>query len=189
MFLLGCLSFALFFLADYNDARLHKRFLAPCFSAGVVLLGVSVIFQLKFENAPVSGTMGRILLLLLFAVFMGLLICTLFFSFPAGQAYVSPGKKRPVYDSGFYALCRHPGLIWLTFVFFCLWLMGGFPFYSAVIYTLLNLALVLFEDGYAFPIILTGYEAYKKVTPFLIPTPGSIKNALGKKRTESVSGQ
>lgn len=189
VFFLGCLAFALFFLSDYNDAKLHRKLFTLCFPLGSVLLILSVIFLLDSAASPVGGTFLWAFLWVVFLVFAALLVYTLFFSFPAASAYAAPGKKRPVYDQGFYALCRHPGVLWASVSLLCLWLAGGLPLYAAITYILLNVALVAFEDHYVFPIVLSGYEEYKRSIPFLIPTPNSIKTAFSKKRTGSVTGR
>lgn len=189
MFLLGCFAYTLLFLSDYNDAKLHNRYLMICFPLGSFLLILSVFFQLNFAAAPVSGLFLRILIWTIFSFFALLLIFTLFFSFPPASAYAAPGKKRPVYDKGLYALCRHPGVLWAFVLFICVWLAGGLPLYAAIIYILLDLALVAFEDIFVFPIVLFGYEDYKQSTPFLIPTPNSINTAFSNMRTGSVTGR
>lgn len=189
MFFLGCLAFAIFFLSDYNDAMLRHRSLVFCFPLGTALLIIATVLQLRFEAAPVSDPLSRVFLWIVFVVFAGLLIYTLFFSIPAASAYGAPGEKRAVFTTGVYALSRHPGVLWFAVAYVCLWLAGGLPFYAAVTYILLNVALVTFEDKIVFPIVLTGYGAYQRSTPFLIPTPNSIKTAFGKKRTESVTGR
>ncbi|MEG2007399.1 MAG: hypothetical protein RR055_01100 [Oscillospiraceae bacterium] len=184
MLFLGCLAFALFFLGDINDCKLHQKLLTFSFPAGALLLCVALAFQLDTAGAPVSGLFERILLFIALAVFAALLIYSLFFAFPVSSAYAAPGEKRPACTDGVYALCRHPGVLWLFFVMLCLSLVGGLPFSALFIYTALNLLLVLFEDRYAFPLLITGYAEYRRDTPFLIPTRDSITKCLRGKNTD-----
>ena len=171
---LGCIAFALFFLSDYNDIRLHSKALSGAFPIGFVLLAVSVLLQLSFTEAPITSRGWRAVFLLALIGFAALEVYTLFFAFSAEEAYASPGQKRPVYTGGVYALCRHPGVWWLFFMLVCLWLSLGFKFQSVVLYTILNILLVTLEDRLVFPQVLTGYETYKSQTPFLFPNTSSI---------------
>jgi protein-S-isoprenylcysteine O-methyltransferase Ste14 len=173
MFGLGLLAFALFFLSDYNDLLLHRRWLTVCFPAGGALLGAAVFFQLAPGRAPLSGAL-RWAVLVLGAGFALLLIYTLFFAFSAADAYASPGKRRRVCVTGVYAICRHPGVLWLLGLMLCLHAGGGLPLSAVAAYTALNILLVLFEDRLVFPRLLDGYEEYRRTTPFLLPTPRSM---------------
>jgi protein-S-isoprenylcysteine O-methyltransferase Ste14 len=176
MFFLGIPAFGLLFLADLNDLRFRDARLRLCFPAGAVLLAVSVGGQLDLSAAAQGA--GLFAALAGCLLFTALEIQALFFAFPPSEAYAATGKKRPVCDSGVYALCRHPGFWWLTLLFFCLRPAAGFPLRSALIYSLLNLALVAFEDRAVFPAVLEGYGAYRRSTPFLIPTRRSVERCL-----------
>lgn len=178
MFLLGCLAFALFALSDLNDLRLHRRSLLFCFPSGAALLSVSLAFQLNRTGALVSAAGGRVLFWLLFAIFMALLLHALFFTFPVSAAYDSPGAVRPVCRRGQYALCRHPGVLWFSCAACCLWAGAGLPLLSAASYILLDILLAAFEDLVVFPVLLTGYDSYRRDTPFLFPTLRSMESAL-----------
>lgn len=177
MFTLGCLAFALFFIGDYNDLKLHKKPLACCFPAGAVLLCAAVLGQLSPKSA-LLGSSWRWVVLALGAVFALLLIYTLFFAFPATDAYASPGKRRRVYTAGVYALCRHPGVLWLLGLMLCLWAGAGLSLAAVAVYTSLNVLLVLWEDKTVFPRLLDGYTEYKRATPFLLPTANSVKRCF-----------
>lgn len=48
-------------------------------------------------------------------------------------------------------------------------LAAGFPLSSLIVYTGLNLLLVLFEDRVVFPSVLSGYEQYCRKVPMLLP--------------------
>ena len=51
----------------------------------------------------------------------------------------------------------------------------GLPLSFALLCTGLNVALVVFEDRRVFPARLAGYDDYRRTTPFLLPTAGSIR--------------
>lgn len=174
MFFAGCLSFALFFLSDMNDLRFHKRELFWLFPLGFLLLTVSIVFLCIDNSAPELSLIWRIMFWVLFAAFLALEIYSLFFALPASESYASPGFKRPVCSSGVYALCRHPGVLWFFGAMVCLYFAAGLPLYAAMVFTLLDVALVIYEDYIVFPAVLSGYDEYRRKTPFLVPTPKSI---------------
>lgn len=173
-FLLGLGAFALFFLSDYNDWRVRKKQLKICFPLAGILLAAAVCLRWGAAGAIVFGWL-RGLILLLGAVFLGLLVYTLFFAIPLEASYARPGEKRSACTTGIYALCRHPGVLWFAGLFACLWLAAGLPLQDAAVYTILNVLLVWFEDRCVFPDLLEGYEAYRASTPFLIPNGKSIR--------------
>lgn len=177
-FLIGVLGFVLFALADINDAFIRAARLRLLFPLGAVLLAGASTALVFFRPVPRLAAPLAILLGCLCAVFLLLLIYSLFFALSAGQAYTMPGQPRPVNTRGVYALCRHPGVLWFIALFACLCVWPGFPVYAAAVYCGLNVLLALFEDVLIFPRILTGYLAYRRTTPFLIPNKRSIKQAL-----------
>lgn len=168
----GCAAFALFFLGDWNDWKWGRRTLRLCFPAGLLLLAGATVSQCRE---------GRLTWQLIpAALFLGLLIHTLFFAFPTEDAYIRQGKGRPACTTGVYALCRHPGVLWFIGLYLCLWQGVALPLHSALLYCGLNLLLILFEDRCVFPTNLEGYRAYRETTPFLIPNRASIQAFLGK---------
>jgi protein-S-isoprenylcysteine O-methyltransferase Ste14 len=178
MFLAGCAAFLFFFASDCNDRWLHNRALTLSFPAGAVLLVTAIIAQTVRGAPPIDSLLVRGFFWILAVLFAALLGFTLFFALPLQGSYAAPGTHRPVYDAGVYALCRHPGVLWQAGLCLCLWLAAGFPTHALLSYTALNIALVSFEDYCVFPEILRGYGEYKKNTPFLIPTPKSVRRCL-----------
>ena len=176
-FLLGLGAFALFFLSDYNDWRLRKKRLKLCFPLGGVLLLAAICLRWGEAGAVVSGWL-RGVVFLLGALFLALLVYTLFFAIPLEASYARPGEKRSVCTTGVYALCRHPGVLWFAGLFACLWLAAGLPLLDAAVYCILNVCLVWFEDRCVFPGLLEGYGAYQTSTPFLLPNGKSIRACM-----------
>lgn len=174
MFPLGVLAFALMLLGDINDAYLKRRSLAAAFPLGALALAVSYIFQLDPGSPRFASDTALFILWSFAGLFLILLIYSLFFSFPVKSAYAAPGDARSVCSSGIYALCRHPGVLWLFFLSLCLYFCAGFPPAALVTYTLLNILLVTFEDRWVFPRVLAGYGDYRRRVPFLIPSARSI---------------
>ncbi|MCI2057602.1 MAG: hypothetical protein LKJ80_00130 [Oscillibacter sp.] len=170
----GCAAFGLFFLGDLNDWKWAWAPLRICFPAGAVLLAVATVRMALNGRAQLPGAL-RGLFFVLAAGFLALLVYTLFFALNAGEAYVSQDVRRAVCATGIYALCRHPGVLWLAGVYLCLWAAAGVPLRAGAVFSGLNLLLVCFEDFKVFPARLAGYGAYRENTPFLIPTGRSIR--------------
>lgn len=167
-FLLGLCAFILFFLSDYNDWRLARRALKPCFPLGAVLLAVGTILEARRGVPPTNGGL-RGLFFALAAVFLALLVYTLFFALPLEASYARPGEKRRACTTGVYALCRHPGVVWFAGLYGCLWAAAGLPLWEAAVFSGLNVLLAAFEDRCVFPELLEGYRDYQRTTPFLLP--------------------
>ena len=178
-YLLGICAFVLFFISDYNDWRLSRRELKFCFPAGAAALFVATVLEARRGASPAGGWL-RGLLFALAAVFLALLVYTLFFALPVEASYAKPGEKRSACTTGVYALCRHPGVLWFTGLYLCLWLCTGLPLWEAALYSGLNVLLVVFEDRCVFPARLEGYGGYQASTPFLVPNRRSISACLGK---------
>lgn len=176
-YLSGLCAFALFFLNDYNDWRLGRKELNVCFPIGGVLLVAGTILEIGRGEPLVTGWLRGVFFALA-AVFLLLLIYTLFFALPVGASYTRPGEKRSVCTTGVYALCRHPGVLWFIGLYGCLWPAAGIPLWEAVMLSVLNICLVWFEDRCVFPEKLDGYGAYQKSTPFLLPSGQSIRDCI-----------
>ena len=170
----GLGAFALFFLSDHNDWKLKRRSLRLCFPLGTLLLLLGTSAGCVRGRPPLHGGL-RLAALILAAGFAALLVHTLFFALPAEASYAHPGQDRPVCVSGVYALCRHPGVLWFAGLYLCLWGGFGFPLWAAVLYTALDVLLVVFEDGWVFPARLSGYDDYRRTTPFLLPNASSLR--------------
>ena len=177
---LGFCAFVAFFLGDYNDWKWGIRKLRLCFPVGVFLLTAGTIWMAA-EGAPLNKGVLRGMMMVLAVIFFLLLIRALFFALPAKASYTRPGERRPVRRSGMYALCRHPGVLWLGGLYLCLWTAMGVPLWAGVTYIGLDVLLVLFEDRWVFPAMLDGYPEYRKETPFLIPTADSVRACVNHK--------
>lgn len=178
---LGIIVFGLYVLYDVNSVLWNQRILHASFFAGTILLAGVTVWQVA--DAVQAGFFGNqsIIWLVFAVIFLILLIYTLFFALPFDETYIkSDSGKAIVYDKGMYAVCRHPGVLWLFLFYLCL---GGAFYPSDVLkagmfYSLLDLLYVVLQDFWTFPKTFEDYESYKKSTPFLIPTPGSIRRAF-----------
>lgn len=176
MLILGIIAFLLFVLGDINDAFFRKKYLKPCFILGLIMLSLATVCRMDISKA-------RVVWFVLAAIFLSYLCKSLFGSFSVSEAYTDAPQEREVCDTGLYALCRHPGILFFAGLYICLHFGVSLPVADTAIYIVLNLALAALEDGIFFPKLLSGYDEYKMKVPFLIPTAESIKNSL--KKTEN----
>lgn len=84
--------------------------------------------------------------------------------------------------TGWYALCRHPGVLWFGALYVCLAALvcTGEMLVAALLFTGLDVAYVWVQDRWIFPKTLQGYAEYQAVTPFLIPTRRSLRAMRGR---------
>ena len=128
-FLMGLCAFSLFFLSDYNDWRLGRKELKFCFPLAAMLLIFGTVLETRREIPPTSGVI-RGLFCVFMLIFLALLIYTLFFALPVEASYAKPGEYRRACTGGVYALCRHPGVLWFSGLYLCLWGGFGFPLWE-----------------------------------------------------------
>ena len=185
---LGALAFGLMVLSDYGQVLRGRRGAGMLFPLGGALLiaATAALLVRRWRTAPpgpgsLCWVAGSPLMLLL-------LIYTLFFALPAGGSSAATAQKdelRPLVDTGVFALCRHPGVLFLGGFYACLWgALGGWALGLAfVLFTLLDAAYAAWQGETVFPRSIRGYAAYRAATPRFIPTPGSLRRCLHTLRT------
>lgn len=173
MLTLGCASFALMLLGDINDALWHKKVLRAAFPLGLIALAAATALRCSFSRA--DGVWC-----LIAAVFAMLLAYVLFGSFSVNDAYIEQGSGRKVCDTGFYAVCRHPGVLFFAAMYASLHCALALPWTDIAVYSVLNVILAAVEDVWIFPCVLDGYAGYKNRVPFLIPGRKNIKKIFSK---------
>lgn len=177
----GCLAFILFYIFDLNKMKFLNKNINLCFFAGVVffsastvgvLLGSQKIFEVSIPLQIFFGILSISSLVLMFY--------SLFFALPFGKTYVEATKAGPVVDTGMYALCRHPGVIWFFLFYLFLWLASGkmMMMWAGIIWTVMDIIHVYVQDRWLFPKTLNSYDRYKLEVPFLIPNFVSIKRYI-----------
>lgn len=178
-FVSGLIVFGLYALYDVNSVKWKHWLLNRFFLAGTFLLGLATVVQAFCAFKTASMTIRSWLFLAAAVVFFLLLIYTLFFALPFEETYIQQSEKPKVYSGGMYALCRHPGVIWFFLFYLCLGLAIRPSGLLAVglFYSFLNLLYIILQDLWTFPKTFEDYDEYKKIAPFLFPTPASIKRA------------
>lgn len=178
---LGLLAFALLFCSDFCTLRKRPRLSGLCFTGGVLLLAGATVWILAGSDLPArpGGLLPLRLLALAIALgFLALLLYTLFFALPF-QATYQKQEQLALVDHGVYALCRHPGVLWLAGVYLFLWLFCGRieMGLAGLLFSGMNVCYVWWQDCRVFPQTIAGYLAYRETVPFLIPNKGSIAKA------------
>lgn len=168
MIILGTAAFLLMLLGDINDAVLGRRLLRLCFPIGLIMLAAATGARITLKGANLTWS-------ILAVAFLLLLLYALFGSFPVKEAYATQDTGRQVCDSGFYAMCRHPGVLFFAGLYISLHFAVALPLADALIYTGLDLLLAFAEDVWIFPKTIGGYGEYKKRVPFIIPRADGIK--------------
>lgn len=185
---LGALAFGLMVLADYGQVLRGRRGAGMLFPLGGALLiaATAALLVRRWRTAPPGP--GSLFWFAGSALMLLLLLYTLFFALPAGGSSAATAQKdelRPLVDTGVFALCRHPGVLFLGGFYACLWgALGGWALGLAfVLFTLLDAAYAAWQGETVFPRSIRGYAAYRAATPRFIPTPGSLRRCLHTLRT------
>ncbi len=179
--IIGSIAFVLMGIYDLYQVRNPHKLFQTFFAAGVFLLAVATVGLLMGEGRNYEVSMFRQLVWgALAMVSLVLLFYSLFFGLPFQASYLGDGRKRRVVDTGMYALCRHPGVIWFGLFYFCLWMGQGNNqiFWAGIVWTSLDVFLVYVEDRWIFPRILEGYDHYRIQVPFLVPDRQSIRRCI-----------
>ncbi len=179
--LAGCAAFVFLYIFDLNKIFGFHRFFNLFFGIGIVMLGVATLgVSLRGEQDFFFPGALHIFFWILALGSFGLLLYALFFALPFSKTYVELNKANQVIDSGMYALCRHPGVIWFFMMYMFLWLASGrwLVLLAGLIWTVMDVIHVYVQDRWIFPKTLEGYDKYQQRTPFLIPNRSSLKKSM-----------
>lgn len=185
---LGALAFGMMALSDYAQVLRGKRGAGILFPLGGAFLALStVVLAADAWRRHIHG--GWSLVWAAGAlVMLGLLVYTLFFALPAGGSSVTTADKdvlRPLVNTGVFALCRHPGVLFLGGFYACLWgALGGWALGIAFfLFTALDAAYAAWQGARVFPRSIRDYAAYCAETPRFLPTLRSFRRCLHTLRT------
>ncbi len=183
--IIGCISYILLFIFDFNKIKQIHPLLNATFGLGVIMLigaGIGVL-----TTSPVNFWLPnyfRIIFAILAIISFVLQIYTLFFAIPFDKTYLDLNIGNKVVDTGMFALSRHPGVIWFFFLSIFLWLASGkmMMIWAGIIWTAFDVLHVYIQDRWQFPLMFSDYNVYIRKVPFLIPTLQSIKNSLKRRK-------
>lgn len=172
----GCVGFGVLYLFDFNKVKKIHPWINGLFSVGVALLLFSTvkIFFAQTTDFTLPNNL-RIVFIILAIISACTMFYALFGALPFKATYVS-GQGNQVIDTGFYALCRHPGVWAFFFTYLFLFLVSGkwMMLIATIVWTIMDIIHVWVQDRYFFPKTLNGYTEYQKKTPFLLFNKESI---------------
>lgn len=178
---IGSFCFILFALSDWNKIYLHSRLLQYSFFAGFLLLSFATgMIVIKESNVIIFSFSTTILCSFLAMLSFILLIYSLFFALPFSATYLEHHEKTILNDRGFYALCRHPGvLFFMAFYLFSGLAVGNWILLLAgFVFSILNVIYIWIQDRWFFPVLYQNFTRYQQNTPFLIPNRNSMHRCV-----------
>lgn len=178
--ILGSFSFVLMYLFDVYTLK-NRCILKRLFGiSGLGLFLYSAIQVLLNADYIIHNNAVRIPSGIFFFVFFGLLIYSLFLEIPFAKTYKEKDPNKTLIDFGTYALCRHPGVLWLFLMFLFLFLLTGarLVLIAGIVWSIIDIFYVYLQEKYIFKKQFINYQLYQKTTPMLIPTKGSIKKMI-----------
>ena len=149
-------------ISDFNRIRPIHKYLNISFFAGILVLLYSSLMIVLIDIGNQDWVFWRWGAGVLAVLSLILLIYSLFGAIPFNKTYIE-SKRNAVVQTGMYALCRHPGVIWFFFfyLFLALTLNSTMLLLAALVWTILNIIYVIIQDIWIFPTTLKGYEVYK----------------------------
>ena len=175
----GIIAFLMLYVYDLNLIYKKNRFLKNFFMIGSSVIVLTTLINIIIYF-PKSWNFTMIVYTILALLSCGGLIYTLFFALDVEKAYGNDCCDQTCIKSGIYALCRHPGVIWMALMYLFLYLAfkNEDMLFMLVVYNGLNLGYVILQDIIIFPKQFVDYQQYKKIVPFLIPTIKSLKECI-----------
>lgn len=172
-FVLAAAGLILYLLYDFGSVKGRQGVWPYLFYMGSALWLADVAISLVK-----AGPCMHAVLLLPAILFLLLTAYAVFFAIPFdGKALKG---EQTVFTKGVYALCRHPGVMFL--VIGLLFLSGAFAsvslWKSCLSVSVCNFLYAAVQDVWTFPKTLRGYDAYKHETRCFLITPGSVKKCL-----------
>lgn len=182
---IGVCSFGCMALSDHLCVENKVPGAGILFPVGCLILAGATVGMLWASDYSEFGA-WNVWMLGLSLVMLGLLVYSVVFALRRGGSDAlppEPGQKQPLVSDGVYALCRHPGVLWLGGLYGFAWLAFGTWqwFAAAVLLTGADALYAYWQDQVIFPRSIENYAEYRKQTPFLLPTSDSIRRCLRKK--------
>lgn len=156
----------------------NKRLLKVIFGLGGLGLFLYAVYEVYKNSLIVELPYTlRLSFLILFILFVLLLLYSLFLEVPFKKTYGKKEHNMDLVDTGTYALCRHPGVLWFALVFITFFLGTGRSdlFLAGAVWTVMDIFYVVLQEVTIFPKMFKDYGKYQETTPFLRPTIQSIK--------------
>lgn len=147
---------------------------------GVAIIIYSAVMTTIVSEKIVLPAALRVAAGLLWAAAGFLLVYSLFLELPFTKTYGGAKYSSELVDTGTYALCRHPGVLWFGLMFFFFFFATGAVLLipAGIIWTIIDIVHVYIEDRLFFPRMFSTYKQYAESTPMLIPNRKSIRRCI-----------
>jgi protein-S-isoprenylcysteine O-methyltransferase Ste14 len=173
----GSIAFLFFVVFDYYtlyNRGMEKKLFGL---AGLSLFIYSAIMSILTSQTISLPIIVRVIAGIFWVLFLFMLIYSLFLELPFVKTYGEEKHNQELVDTGTYALCRHPGVLWFGLLFLSVFLTTGAVLIAigGVIWTAIDVYHVYLQEKIFFCKMFDGYGNYMKTTPMLIPNVNSIK--------------
>ena len=161
-------------------------FVKPWLAFIMVILHLTALYRLMRYSSrmPVPRVVQVPSAILAPFLFIGMLY-SLFFEIPLRKAWVREGHTDELVTDGFYALTRHPGVIWYT-LFVTAASLGTRSkrlLLASPPIILGDVGHVAFQEQFVLGNVFgEAYEEYQRTTPMLVPNRASLRRFLGQFR-------
>jgi protein-S-isoprenylcysteine O-methyltransferase Ste14 len=171
----GVLGFLFLLIYDLVSLiKLSNRFLFSLL--GYSVQAYAVVRAACYDRRLMLGSSLRCLAWPLMLSGLGWLLYCLFLYQPLRKTYFD--RQGPVLTTeGPYALVRHPGVYGYTVFILALAVVcrSRLLLSAGSLWSLINIIYVFIQDRFIFPVLLVGYDEYRRHTPMLIPTAKSFR--------------
>lgn len=150
----------------------------PALLISMVVLHLAGFVQLARSGPRLPVPRGlRVMSGLLFVGGLAGMFYSIFVEIPLRKAWLRRGHTDELVTTGFYALVRHPGVLWLTLAapFGALAARSMGLLLGAPVIALGDVVHVWFQERVVLPRVFgEAYREYQRTTPFVIPSRGSV---------------
>ena len=176
--LLGVVAYPVLLLHDAASHAGHRFLGYLIFAVGCAMLVFS--YAMLWRSTPVWPVpeVVRIVGFVLMGVFFLLTLYSLLIEIPFRRIYLEDRQDVHVIDTGTYALCRHPGVLWFCLFLLSSFVAGGRPLQliAAVLWSGMDTLYATCQERYFYPRVFgEQFERYKGRVPMVIPTGESIR--------------
>jgi protein-S-isoprenylcysteine O-methyltransferase Ste14 len=177
---LGTMAYACAACFDLAALAGNKNLKRSAGMAALVAFTVAFIWAIKTGPTLAVPRLLSILSWPLIVLGAALLLYSLFLEIPFTVTYVSHNAPSAIVRTGTYALCRHPGVLWMG-----LFLIGAAlasasrtMLWAALLWWAVDFLYAWWQDRWLFPRQFPEYRVYQREAPMFIPTRASMARCL-----------
>ena len=179
---IGVFGFVLLLMFDICSLC-NKNYLKYFFGifGFLLIFGSSILILVDFSSMLEIDRSLRAISLVFAIASLALLVYSVFIE--VGKKTYELENEHALVTDGTYALSRHPGVIWMLFlyVFGAIFFQNLMAIYAALIWTLANIIYVTIQERFIFNKIFDNYEEYRESTPMILPNYESIEKFITNK--------